>query len=796
MSLTTPLVIAGLTFSPLVASAILLGMIVIACSVTGFLRRKIRFKLQHRYSTAHTAWSNIIRATANVDQALRGDRFDLVNGRRSLTGKSKETLDAARKEWAFWSAQRTVVETTLKEAEELNTRFCNRKWWQLSHRPLKTAIHKLSDAELTIDSACLSGGGLNELSGLAPAATQTGTQLSSELEAKGAQGRSTLESIQSAIRRATEADRRVRETVSGQATDNIAALKNRLHATQELPFAPYEASYGEVNASLEAFATQVKGDPLTEFSGAESSLRSKISALRSALIKALDLYKSLLTYRQSLSAQCERVAELRRTPLKPGYPDAIDAEAKPQTFRFAEDDSELDCELSLASTCSATLTEHLHKGEATAFERVLPSAQMAVVEAKHIVDAVVSAKQAVDEEMNAILDNSTKADLEADAADSDAISVLYTAQKWRQARVSVSALYGLHVERVEARNAVANLLAKQAANELLLTRLAHIFSPSVDELSATIAEEASRIKATAQLGRTDWAGLMVQIAAVLEQVCGIADTSLAERIKLQTDQYEKAQQYVRSLVNKLDDLIAKSGDSWGGAEAAAMLADIVPSVKAVEKQAEVRKQDWVKLQLDTVGVQLKLNPAENLIGGELAADGKAFSILTRLEADIAACQNMSYRRVVNGVCYGYGIYCQTTPAMQLLERAYAAYQLRHYDEALREADEAQVILFDAHLESWWLCLQMMSMSSDAPARQFAQKHGYADYGLDTWKNLRIAETAQPIGSTLPVAAAAQRYNLPLPLDATATEGKAASDCALAAPGDIATAADYEIRHAK
>src|SRR5689334_13237105 len=100
MSLTTPIVIGGLTISPLVAAATLLGMIVIACAVTGFLRRNIRFKLQHQYSAAHNAWSNILRATSNVDQALRGDRFDLVNGRRTFTGASKDTLDNARKDWS------------------------------------------------------------------------------------------------------------------------------------------------------------------------------------------------------------------------------------------------------------------------------------------------------------------------------------------------------------------------------------------------------------------------------------------------------------------------------------------------------------------------------------------------------------------------------------------------------------------------------------------------------------------------------------------------------------------------
>ncbi len=795
MSLTTPIEIAGLTLSPLVAGAIMLSVIAIATSVTGYLRRRIRFTLEGKYSSVHTAWTNLIRATSNVDQALRGDRYGLVNGVTLFTGQSKDVLDTARKDWAFWSAQRVVAEQTLKEAEELRTRFRNRKWWQLSHKPLKNAIHKLSDDQLTVDSACLSGGALNELAGLAASTTQTGTQLSSELESKGAQGRSTLERIHIAIRRAQEADNRVREIVTGQATDNINALKNRLAATQELPFAPYDDRYTDINSSLEAFVRQVKGDPLTDFASAESNLQTKIKSLRTALLKALELFKSLLDYRQSVVSQTEKVAELRRTPLKPGYPDAIQADAAVQMFCFAEDDSDLDRLLFAAQTHSSDLTAFLCHGQAADFGRLLPAAQSAVRAAKAIVDAVITAKLAVDAEMNAILDNSTKADLEADAADSEAISALYSAQKWRAARLAAALLFGLHTERLDARNAVAELLAKQAANELLLARLSHIFSPEVDEFSDSIAAEAGRIKGTSQLGRTDWANLMVRISELLEQVCGADADSLAERIKLQTSQYELAQQYVRTLVTNLEDLLAKSGDNWGGAEARAMLATMVPSVKEVETEADVRKQDWVKLQFKTVGVQLDLKPAENLIAGELAVDGSAFSVLTRLEADIAACQNLSYKRVVNGVAYGYGLYCHTSPAMQLLESAYAAYQLRNYDESKREAAQAQVILFDAHLESWWLCLQMMSMSSDSAARQFAQQHGYADYGYEVWKSQRIAETAAPIGSTVPVATAAQRYNVPLPLDATATVGKAASEVVFASPGDGPTVADYEIRHA-
>ncbi len=793
MSFTTPITIAGLTLSPLMAGAIVLGLIVIACSVTGYVRRRSRIQLESRYSSMHSAWTDLIRATSNVDQALRNDRNGLVNGRTVFTGQSKDALDTARKDWAYWSAQRVVAENNLKEAEELRKRFAERRWWQLSHKPLKSAIHRLTDFSLTIDSNCLAGGPLQELAGLAPTDSQTASRLKEELQPNGARGRSTLEHIQGAIRNAQNAVKRVQDTVTGQVPDTIIALKNRLGATQELPFAPYEAAFGEVNTSLEDFAARLRSDPLTDFSGAERSLVAKITTLRDSLATALELFKSLLSFRRSVQVQSDRVAELRRQPLKPGYPDAIDVDAEPQLFRFAEDDEQLDAQLKVASTNVEKLTSQLCVCEFAAFERTLPAGERAVREVKRIVDTALAAKQAVDSAMNAILDNSTAADLAADLTDSQAVSALYAAQKWRAAQTSVALLHDLHKQRLEARAAVDNLLQKQAANVQLLKRLSHIFSPPADELSASIDSQSARLKETSQRGRTDWQALLSEVARTLESACGPQETSLSERIKREQSQYESAQQTVSSLVNRLDDLLAKSGDNWGGAVAAEILASTQAAVKEVEDLAEGRKQDWVKLQYQAEGVDLELKPAADLIAQELSIDARAFSSLTQLEADIAACQNMSYRRVLNGVAYGYGLYCHTKPAQQLLESAYRAYQQRHYADAQRVADEAQVVLFNSHLDTWWLSLQMMSMSSDAAARQYAQQHGYTDYGMDAWKNMRIAETAAPIGSPIRALTASQRYNLPPSLDVNAA--KPASDNAMTLPGDSPTVADYELRHA-
>ena len=193
MSLTTPITIAGLTLSPLVAGAIVLGLIVIACSVTGYVRRRSRIQLESRYSSMHSAWTDMIRATSNVDQALRNDRNGLVNGRTVFTGASKDALDTARKDWAYWSAQRVAAENNLKEVEALRKRFAERRWWQLSHKPLKSAIHRLSDFSLTIDSNCLAGGPLQELAGLAPADSETASRLKEELQPNGASYTGTVE---------------------------------------------------------------------------------------------------------------------------------------------------------------------------------------------------------------------------------------------------------------------------------------------------------------------------------------------------------------------------------------------------------------------------------------------------------------------------------------------------------------------------------------------------------------------------------------------------------------------------
>jgi len=798
MSFTTPIVIAGHTFSPLIAGLIVLCTLMLIGSVTGYLRRRLRYNLEARYHAALATWTTEFSATAAVDQALRNDRYGLVNGQRSFTGASKDKLDSARKDWSSWSAQRFVAERTKKEAEELFAKFENRKWWQISHKPLKTAIHKLTDRDVEVDSSCLSGSALPNLAGLAPTATIKGEQLIADMQSAGANVRSVLEQIQSAVKRAADSESRFRETVSGSAKDSLSDLKTRLAATKELPFDPYDARFTDINQQLGQFSTQANGDPLTDYSSLEASLRGKVTRLRDDLNKALELFKALLAYRKSLFIQSEKVAEQRRTPLRPGFPDAIIEDASAQTgsmmtFRFAEDDEQLDRLLQSAATASTNLTELLVAGKAGDFQRVLPTAQADVAGAAAIVEEVLAAKAFVDTEMSTIVFASTRADLEADLEDTTAICTLYTAQKWRAARVSAAVLLALHKQRVNARAAVDDMQSKLAESQNALDRRPFIFSPGVDSFCVDVQTESRRLKEVSQLGRTDWQSLVEQISSLVLEICGETPSSLAQRIQQETREYDQALTSVRALGDKLADLKAKSGDRWGGAQAAEMLAGNVPSVTGVMTQCEVAKQNWTALHQQAVQVLEQLKPAEALISNELAGDARVFELLTQVEADIEGCQATSYRREVNGVDYGAGIHCNTTAARQLFQAAYEAYQSRHYEETHRDADLAVAVLLRAHLESWWLCLQMMSMSDDFAARQFALQQGYVDYGFDYWMRCRVTESAQPIGGK--PAAVTVRYSVPSAFGAATNKAKAAHAVSFGLPGDSPALTDYERSYA-
>lgn len=800
MSFTTPIEIAGLTLSPLMLSGILACTIVIIGSITGYVRRRIRFKLEGLYASKLNLWNGAISATSQQDKALRGDLYGLVNGKTVFTGASKETLDTARKDWALWSAKRATAERTLKEAQELKGRFDQRRWWQLSHKPLRTALHKLTDRDSQVEGAILNGTALAPLTDLVVATTLAGEKLIAQVQADAGKTAAELMRIQIAVQKATDANKRFAASITG--ADGLSGLQTSLENTRELTFDPYLERYAEIEGLYRQFTTASKGDPLTDYALAESVLKAKVSVLRSALTKVLELYAQLSSYKAGLHLQSRKVADLTSKPLKGGFPGAIvgDAAAAPEgklLFAFAEDKDELDRYLESAQDLARELTAALVAGNAPEFERVLPSAQKAVKAATKLVDDALGAKSYVDTEMSTIIRESTQADLVADHEDSSEIRLLYTAQKWRAASNAVVILRDLHWQRVNTRAAVKDMEKKLSVSQIALGSKPYIFSPVVDEFCADITDEAQRIKRTSDFGRTEWKLLSEDVVALVEQICGESPSSLANRIAQETRDYDLAQVSLHALTGKLADLQAKSGDRWGGAAAAEMLAATAPSVEAVAKQSEEEKQPWMALHLSASGVMERLKPAEFLIADDLDRDAREFKVIRDLEAEIAACHTTPYARELNGVEYGSGIYCNVAPAARLLQSAYGSYRTRNYEDSRRDAALALDVLFKAHLEAWWLCLQMMSMSDDFGARQFALQQGYTDYGFDYWMAKRIAESVAPITANANAAPkqVVAKYSLPHAFGATAKKAKAAHAVSFLLPGDAPAIRDYERSYA-
>lgn len=800
MSLT-PITIAGLTFSPVVAGAILLCLVLIIGSTTWYWRHKSRMSLQSRYASANSTWTQALTNAAALELLLTGDRYGLVNGQRMLKGASKEALDAARIEWSLWAAQRVVAERTLKSADELNTRFKQRRWWQLSHKSLKAAIGKLTDKEVEVDSSENAAGSLTLLSGLAPKATFTGSKLIADLENNISRVRAELQRIQFAYVRASDADKRLRESISGytSASESISVLRTRLAETRELPFEPYQERLDEVDGLYSAFASAALEDPLTSFDTVEHALTRKVTTLRNELNRALALYKALRTYRSSVHKQSERVAEWRRTPLKSGFPGALvtskkrSKQSEDVTFCFAEDDDELNKQLNSAAALSDSLTAFLVAGNVDDFERTLPGAKNAVAAADKIVDEVVQAKQTIDTTMTSLIHQSTQIDIAADAEDTAVICNLYTAQQWRAAAVAVNVLSELHLQRMTTRANVREMLSKLEMSEAALERTPHIFSTTVDEFSADLRVEANHLDRAAQFGRNDWKDLQEQVATLLAHICAEVEASLASRIARESADHAQAIASVASLSEKLADLLEKSGDRWGGSEAAGILSIMAPSVEEVVQQSHVEKQQWTGLHNQATGVMQSLQPAEKLIDSDLLVDAQALEFLAKLKSDIEACSAASYKREVYGADYGAGIYCNILPTACYFRAANVAYGQRRYEQMRQEGANALNALLQAHLESWWLCLQMMSLSEDASTRLYAMQHGYSDYGFEEWKIKRIAETAAPFGSNTSVTTVADCFNVPNAFASKKAKGARATMSVQA--GDAPAVKDYERHYA-
>lgn len=746
----------------LAACALLLG---VGSAVAYRLRSGSSREANYRVTQTH--WIVAMAGTQRLYGLLANDPDGFVKRLPPFQGLSKSEYETASLTWADWLALRSSAEQLLNESQQLFEQHRQRKWWQLlSFAALQNAHNKLTEGTVVVDPGELSNKGFLRLASFGRASSLPPGSIIDKQRSDSVEVERQFVRFSTAIQAATAAEQAIRQELTGepgQKPDTLYSFRTTL-SNRNLPLTPYETRLNELDTLAEEFYKLVRPDPLSDYSAPQTALRRKIGMLKHDMRKAVDQLANLDALRARFQSCVNRVSEVRSRKVVENaeQPPAVYAwiqclekhelpvPAADATIKLAEQEVSPDQYLAEANNLIVQLEQLLFGGRLIKFGRVLNDANQALDASVAAVNKQLSDKKWTDDVMDAIVRESTETDIAVDREEHHAVCGCYLQQRWSLARQAAQVLKGWHDQRQKTRQAADKLNEPLSLLAAKLQQYNAVISAALDAEFVALEQDTRALQQETGVGRTDWNALVARIGNATESLVGSGHGSFLSRLERQVTAHQGTCQALATLRERLDDLQTKLKDGWGGAEAVSGLTTVEPAVAALEARycsagnnawSLKPKQDWRTVTQAIEEVLSALSPVQQLVEQHIALDRSFLEQLQGFETELNACRKETYVRTICGEEFGSGIYCPTQALVQLFEVATDRYQKRQYDQMLQQVTSAREELCQLHLECWWLCLQLMSLSEDPCARQFAWQQGYADGRFEAWVNERRREGA-------------------------------------------------------
>lgn len=182
---------------------------------------------------------------------------------------------------------------------------------------------------------------------------------------------------------------------------------------EKLSITPYEGSITDLDEDLTRFQTESYHDPVGMLLEAPA-LSEQADALKARIERAFALADEIEVASQTLAATVKRVDTIRATKVEYRFPDK-DATTLTRNYRLSEDRGDPDPIVHEAAGLLMKAFDQLELGLLDAARETLDSAKDSRDSAEKLIDAVFTAKEAV--ETNGTLVASTKAELSAEITD-------------------------------------------------------------------------------------------------------------------------------------------------------------------------------------------------------------------------------------------------------------------------------------------------------------------------------------------------------------------------------------------
>lgn len=751
---------------------IVLGVLAVAGATAFVVRRVIHIrKLERECSQASSCLRSALNTTSNTYKRVLANEGKVVLDELPYAGSSKAQHQAALRTWATFVARWSAGNELQQRAQQLFDSHALVPWWRrVGIGRLKEAVGLLTSQPVAVSAANLPAALKERLSAWVTEEDLVARDFSAAIGLSSNSAATELTRFVNASRAAKSAAEELAKALAGGAGESLEALKAAVDKL-DLPPQLHGPRYNDVQRLAQKLSDNLRSDPLTPFDSAARRLHRKISVLRGKLKRTLRWSEERVKFRDQLEQLKERITDLRISPV----PTAIPGVRIFGGYTLDEPGFDADQHVAECDRLEAQLTAALRGKAQFRFPQLYVVAVQALAATTKLLEQCLADHSFVEKQLATIAAESTPADAEFDEDERSSICDLCSLQQWNAASKAVSTFSARHLLRKTARSSVSALEAELARVVAQVKENEHVVSPQLDADAAGLSQSVVGLRAQADKGSADWAAIMETASSLAAQLCGESDTTVEARLKAELSAHQAAMTVVGSLKQRLQELRDSVGQRWGGKAVADQVTELEPNLECVLALSATVKQSWKALEDAAQQALLLSEPTFQLAEQEKKRHTTLASALAATEEHKDRCDRSTYVRTMCGITYGDGIYCLTAGAVPHLAEARAHLEKRDYEQAEGKLGAARHELYRAHLECWWLALQMMAHGNDPCARQFAREQGYIDGAFDLWAAPKMQACAQRLYQ--PAVIDCKTHSLKLSLKIR--------------PGDAPTVSDYD-----
>jgi hypothetical protein len=474
-----------------------------------------------------------------------------------------------------------------------------------------------------------------------------------------------------------------------------------------ISFAPFQAEYDAISTGVAAFVKKVFGAPITAFEESET-LKTRVAALSTALATVMELKKTQVSVATKVEEARTKVTDTRAKTCEFEYTGTASATFTLKGVGVDEALAEADAQVKALGVA-------LEGGKVEDASKAKEAALAAAAKASNTVDAVLKAKASVEVDAPALW-----VQFGNDAPAIASIKALYGAQDFVTANYAVESLKEL-----------GKLVTVRDNTKRAVGQAANWVSDNTRNLLASACRSVDNVSTQTTGANVNWEAVAKAANAAEAEFTKVNDSLVADGKVLDGFKHE-----VATLRQEFDAAQVDAGNpdaDQGPNGAKAMLGPVASKLATLEGfTAAATKQNWADLTSQTNSTRGTVQKAHNAAKAQIAEAAQYDAQIREVEDKYGTMEAADYgiRNPRARKTYRPGVSINSAPQYSAyqahLDAAETYRRQRQWDRMEQELAYSRAQLDMMNTWMWWNTWNMMTISRDPWAQQYAYDQGFRD----------------------------------------------------------------------